>query len=1162
MLHFLRAKISFNPYRKKTNIMTFRIIIFFIISILPQHSLLSQEHVSVHESQKKFYDSLGFSTTKEYDEYNGFKLIQQNTAKANCTLNKIVFGWHPYWVGSAYLNYQWQYLSDLSFFSYEVDAATGDPVTTHGWETSAVIDSAQANGVRVNLCVTLFSNHSTFFASSTAMQNLIDNLIYLVQLRNANGVNIDFEGVSSSLSPDLTAFMIDLCNQMHAAIPGSQVSICTYAVDWSNLFDLPALDPYIDFYTIMGYGYYYSGSSTAGPTAQLYKMSTFNYTLARTITYYLSNGASKNKLVLGLPYYGHEWNTTSSTVPSSTTGSVGARTYKYIKDNTSGNYSNRLWETNSFTPYYVYNVGNWRQCFIDDELSMAYKYDLVNQRDIAGIGIWALGYDDTYTEMWDLLREKFTDCGTVPCTDTIYDMGGPAGNHFDNESFSYTIAPTNATGLSLTFNSFSLESGYDSLWIYDGYNTNAPLIGGYSGTTSPGTINASGAALTLEFYSDGATTETGWQAVWQCSTDNIIPQTNITTNNWETTNFTATFSDTDNVAIDKKFYQVLDNNGTEWRGNGQNGFINDNFDNSIHPEWTNIAGTWNINSGSLNQTDETLSNTNLYIDVKQDSGNIYVYHWQMNITGSGTNRRAGLHFFCDSADQSNRNNSYMVYFRVDNNKVQLYKYENNVMYLKTDDDLNVDLATWYDYKVIFNTNTGEIKAYRDNILVSEWTDPAPYKHGNSLSLRTGNCNVLYDNIKIYKSRTNTETISIGTTTDDVRYQNASPLLPSCLINSLVTDVSGNFSAVTQHNVNIDWTSPEDISVVNDGIAADIDTTSSNTQLSANWTQSVDTNSGIVNYWYAIGTTPGNTNIVNWTNNGNSTNTTHTGLSLNYGTTYYFTVKCENGAGLFSNITSSDGIFVKAPTSAPVAGFLMSDTTVCSGNSISFYSTSTNAVDYLWNFSGGTPSVSNLENPVVTFDSTGSFSATLVVSNGYGSDTAIFSNISVIQTPVADFSANPLTGTPPLIVLFNNTSTGATSFLWYFGDGTQSTDVNPYHIYNDTALYSITLIAANDNCVDTIVYQDYIEVGNTLNNQYIEATTPVIYPNPTTGRIVLQANDIIDIKIIDLHGNIISGLKPETGKQTLVLDISKFDKGLYLLKLTTNKKAYIEKIILE
>ncbi len=78
---------------------------------------------------------------------------------SGCTLEKIVFGYHPYWIGNAYLNYQWNLLSDLCYFSYEIDPASGAPITIHDWLTDPAIDSAQSNDVRTHLCATLFSEH-------------------------------------------------------------------------------------------------------------------------------------------------------------------------------------------------------------------------------------------------------------------------------------------------------------------------------------------------------------------------------------------------------------------------------------------------------------------------------------------------------------------------------------------------------------------------------------------------------------------------------------------------------------------------------------------------------------------------------------------------------------------------------------------------------------------------------------------------------------------------------------------------------------------------------------------------------------------------------------------------------------------------------------------
>jgi hypothetical protein len=112
----------------------------------------------------------------------------------------------------------------------------------------------------------------------------------------------------------------------------------------------------------------------------------------------------------------------------------------------------------------------------------------------------------------------------------------------------------------------------------------------------------------------------------------------------------------------------------------------------------------------------------------------------------------------------------------------------------------------------------------------------------------------------------------------------------------------------------DTTPPTNISSVNDGTTGsggDIDSTSLTTELSANWTASTDSESGISRYKYAIATTAGGTDVVGWTStsNGTVTSVTRTELTLTVGTKYYFTVKAVNGVGLESSSANSDGQIV-------------------------------------------------------------------------------------------------------------------------------------------------------------------------------------------------------------------------------------------------------------
>jgi hypothetical protein len=115
---------------------------------------------------------------------------------------------------------------------------------------------------------------------------------------------------------------------------------------------------------------------------------------------------------------------------------------------------------------------------------------------------------------------------------------------------------------------------------------------------------------------------------------------------------------------------------------------------------------------------------------------------------------------------------------------------------------------------------------------------------------------------------------------------------------------------------VDTTPPESPYSVSDGLGNDIAYTGSTTTLSAHWDSAGDPESGIKAYWYAIGTTPGGNNVLNFTDNGIRTAITVSGLTLTQGTTYYFSVKAENGAGVFSQVVSSDGQTVD--TTAPTA----------------------------------------------------------------------------------------------------------------------------------------------------------------------------------------------------------------------------------------------------
>jgi len=528
-----------------------------------------------------------------------------------------------------------------------------------------------------------------------------------------------------------------------------------------------------------------------------------------------------------------------------------------------------------------------------------------------------------WSKFYKIINNTYTLAATYTSTSgAFYDTGGSAGNYGNDERKLWLFTKSGATNITLSFTSFNVENGYDNLFIYNGGTPNSPLIGQYSGTVNPGPVTSANDSLLVEFRSDCATISSGWVANYTMNgtvtpgpQDVIAPTTIVTaTNAWQTANFSATVSDNDNSGgsgVEKGYYQVIDFNGTEWRANYTKGFLADNFDNAIHPEWTQKTGTWTIGGNALVQTDETSSaagNTNIYAALTQSLSNRYLYHFLAKFEGSGTTRRGGMHFFCDQPDSSNRNNSYFVWFRLDDQKVQIYKVVNNVFGApQVDLPLTFNAAQWYDIKVVFDRITGKMNVYMNNALVATWTDTAPFTSGNAISFRSGNCKMSIDEIKVYRSRAASVNITVGSgMANELRYQNPSPIQAAGKIKSICQDSAGNLSSIYYYDLNIDWTPPTVIATVNDGPGADISVVNSTDSLKANWTPSSDPNSGIVKYWYSIGTAPGSTNVLNWISNWAATSVTAYSLNLVQNTIYYFNIKAEDGAGMFSPVTSSNG----------------------------------------------------------------------------------------------------------------------------------------------------------------------------------------------------------------------------------------------------------------
>ncbi|MBU0486772.1 MAG: hypothetical protein KKA07_15315 [Bacteroidetes bacterium] len=352
---------------------------------------------------------LGLKTEDVWDTINKIRYLPPVQQKG--PLTHVVYGYHPYWMGTAYKSYNFSLLSRLAYFSCELNPATGDFTTTNNWASTPLVDLAHSGGCKVDLCITSFGadKHHQFFTNPQAQDRCISNIIGLLELRGGDGVNIDFENIPKVYRSQFTGFIQKLRTALDQKDTSLFLTIAIPAVDWANVFDVVAMAPSVNYFIIMGYDFYGKNSRTAGPNAPLHSDPLWGeLNITKSVQYYFDLGILKNQILLGLPYYGKEWETDKPTFPATVFEFRGSKTYREIARNYADFYEG-YFDTISSTSYYIFRKDNiWVQCWTDDELSLHYKYNFVLKSDIAGVAIWALGYDNGYTELWDLLARKFS----------------------------------------------------------------------------------------------------------------------------------------------------------------------------------------------------------------------------------------------------------------------------------------------------------------------------------------------------------------------------------------------------------------------------------------------------------------------------------------------------------------------------------------------------------------------------------------------------------------------------------------------------------------------------------------------------------------------------------------------------------------------------------
>ena len=284
-----------------------------------------------------------------------------------------------------------------------------------------------------------FNNSDICAISYGARQNAINNTITAIQHKGLDGVNIDFEGANgacqapypsdpNAVQRAVTQFSTALSDAVHAAVPGSLVTIDTYSgsASWDggefNIGQLAASS--LDAMFVMAYDMNSSDTpGQAGANAPL--DGPWQYTDTSSVAQYLSK-ASAAKVILGVPYYGRKWctldnqaNSAARSCPDGASSPM-ATTYSQVLSDLScgAQQLQQWWDANAQSPWASWfspaasdpcggNHNSWRELYYDNAASLGLKYDLVNRNNLRGTGMWALGMDGDSQDLWNELYYKF-----------------------------------------------------------------------------------------------------------------------------------------------------------------------------------------------------------------------------------------------------------------------------------------------------------------------------------------------------------------------------------------------------------------------------------------------------------------------------------------------------------------------------------------------------------------------------------------------------------------------------------------------------------------------------------------------------------------------------------------------------------------------------------
>lgn len=343
-----------------------------------------------------------------------------------------VIGWHPYWEGENYKNYNFKMLSIISYYSYDINAGTGSPNNQEVIDQllqSSLPDSALKYGVKLYLSVTSFGAEANkrFLRDQVTRELFIDEVMDILQTNTSvfGGVDLNFEEINAEDKDYFTKFVKEL--NVRLSDFGFEIILDVPYFNHNNIIDYYALSGSVKYFNIMGYDFSGEHSIYPGSISPLHGLVN-QPSLESAVHDFLNLNISPQKLILSLPLYGVSWDI-SDLSKGLTADYKESLPYYKIKAQFSSEYY-PFYDPLSASFFYMKEDDNEDSakivCWFENETSLDLKMSWAQDMQLKGIGLWALGYENGAPEIWQTIQKNYGQT-LVPIEPSETKLSGPYG---------------------------------------------------------------------------------------------------------------------------------------------------------------------------------------------------------------------------------------------------------------------------------------------------------------------------------------------------------------------------------------------------------------------------------------------------------------------------------------------------------------------------------------------------------------------------------------------------------------------------------------------------------------------------------------------------------------------------------------------------------------